>query len=402
MDLANKLFKGDRSVWIIFMLLCLVSLVEVYSATSTLAYRQVHFWAPIMRHAGFLFAGFCGVLLVHNIPSKYFSAGIGVLLLSIILLFVTPIIGVRLNDAHRWINIFGIQFQPSEVAKISCILFVAFMLSRQERFNPNRTFRIIITGVALTCGLIFPDNFSTSALLGLVCFIMMFIGQVPMKKMLKLTAVLIMLGALAFTAVKFVPEQYLPNRLATWQGRIADFSKDDKEATFEDDFQVNHAKIAIANGGFWGVMPGNSKQRDVLPQAFSDFIYAIIIEEMGLIIGGVGVLLLYIMLMFRVAIIARRCEKLFPKYLVLGCGLMIVIQAFINMAVAVNLIPVTGQPLPLISRGGTSTILTCLYFGIILSVSRFGAGIGNEEEDAVEEATELTESTENIETPVQE
>ncbi|MDR3253211.1 MAG: FtsW/RodA/SpoVE family cell cycle protein [Tannerella sp.] len=396
MELANKLFKGDRSVWIIFMLLCLVSLVEVYSATSTLAYRQAHFWTPIMRHAGFLFFGFCGVLLVHNIPSKYFSVGIGVLLLSIILLFVTPIIGVRLNDAHRWINIFGIQFQPSEVAKISCILFVAFMLSKQERFNPDRTFWIIVTGVALTCGLILPDNFSTSALLGLVCFIMMFIGQVPMKKMLKLTAVLVILGALAFTAIRFVPEKYLPDRLTTWQERISDFGKDDKEAVFEDDFQVNHAKIAIANGGFWGVMPGNSKQRDILPQAFSDFIYAIIIEEMGLIIGGIGVLLLYIMLMFRVAIIARRCEKLFPKYLVLGCGLIIVIQAFINMAVAVNLIPVTGQPLPLISRGGTSTVLTCIYFGIILSVSRFGAGMGNEEDDAIEETADATEAADAV------
>jgi len=143
---------------------------------------------------------------------------------------------------------------------------------------------------------------------------------------------------------------------------------------------VSHASIAIARGGIFGKLPGRSVQRDFLPQAYSDFIYAIIIEELGLT-GGIFVLLLYVVLMFRVAIIARRCEKLFPKYLVLGCGLIIVIQAFINMAVAVQLMPVTGQPLPLISRGGTSTVLTCVYFGIILSVSRFGAGMGNNEDE---------------------
>ena len=235
--------------------------------------------------------------------------------------------------------------------------------------------------------MIFPENFSTAFLLFTVCFLMMVVGQAPWKKLLLLLAVLALCGSLTFVLLRFMPKEaavkYLPDRFITWQERINDFGrnkKGDKYVITDDNFKVNHAKIAIARGGVLGKMPGRSVQRDVLPQAYSDFIYAIIIEEMGLLLGGVGVLMLYVILMFRVAIIARRGEKLFPKYLALGCGLLIVIQAFINMAVAVNLIPVTGQPLPLISRGGTSTMLTCFYFGIILSVSRFGAGMGNDEQ----------------------
>jgi cell division protein FtsW len=390
-ELVNKLFKGDRSVWIIFMLLCLVSLVEVYSATSTLAYRNVYFWSPIMRHARFLLIGFAAVLILHNIPSKYYSLAILLLPVSIIMLFVTPFIGVSANDAYRWLSFMGVQFQPSEFAKLACIVFVAFMLSKQERFMPDKTFWITLVGVGLTCALILPENFSTAFLLFFVCFLMMIVGQAPLKKLVLLFVTLALLGGLIFALLRFMPQdvahRYLPDRFMTWKGRIDDFGKNKDENKYvitDDNFQVNHAKIAIARGGILGKLPGRSVQRDILPQAYSDFIYAIIIEEMGLIIGGLGVLMLYVILMFRVAIIARRCEKLFPKYLALGCGLLIVIQAFINMAVAVNLIPVTGQPLPLISRGGTSTMLTCLYFGIILSVSRFGAGMGDEN-DAKEE-----------------
>jgi len=389
MGLVNKVFRGDRSIWIIFMFLCLVSLVEVYSATSTLAYRHASFGAPILRHATFLFAGFASVIVLHNIPSKYYSVAIILLPISILLLLITPFIGVNVNDSYRFLALFGIQFQPSEFAKLACVVFVAFMLSKQEKFMPNRTFWIIIIGVCITCFLIFPENFSTAFLLFVVCYLMMFVGQAPLKKMVLLTVVIIVSGCLALVALIYVPKdfskEHLPDRFVTWQGRVDDFFKDDGGNKFtinDDNFQVNHAKIAIARGGFIGNMPGRSVQRDFLPQAYSDFIYAIIIEELGLIVGGIGVMMLYIILMFRVAIIARRCEKLFPKYLALGCGLLIVIQAFINMAVAVNLIPVTGQPLPLISRGGTSTMLTCFYFGIILSVSRFGAGMGEEADEA--------------------
>lgn len=398
MGLVNKLFRGDRSVWIIFMFLCLISLVEVYSATSTLAYRNTHFWAPIVRHATFLLVGFGAVLLLHNIPSKYYSAAIILLPVSILMLLITPFIGVSANDAHRWLSFMGIQFQPSEFAKLACIVFVAFMLSKQERFTPDKTFWIILVGVSITCALILPENFSTAFLLFVVCFLMMFVGQAPLKKMGLLLALLVLLAGLTFAVLRFMPDDFadkLPGRGRTWVERIKDFGKDKGENKYvinDDNFQVSHAKIAIARGGLLGKLPGRSVQRDFLPQAYSDFIYAIIIEELGLIIGGIGVLMLYVFLMFRVAIIARRCEKLFPKYLALGCGLLIVIQAFINMAVAVNLIPVTGQPLPLISRGGTSTMLTCFYFGIILSVSRFGAGMGEENENVEDANAEIIDA----------
>lgn len=403
MGLINKLFRGDRSIWIIFMLLCLVSLVEVYSATSTLAYKNTHYWAPIVRHATFLLVGFGLVLFIHHIPSKYLQLGVLLFIVSLILLAVTPFIGVEINGARRWLSIFGILFQPSELVKMGCIIFVAFMLSKQDLVSPKITFWITLAGIILSCILIVADNFSTAFLLFFVCFLMMFIGQVPLKRMGLLTAALVLAGGLAFATLRLIPDDFavkhLPSRFMTWKGRIEDFGKDKGEYKYtinDDNFQVNHAKIAIARGGLFGKLPGRSVQRDFLPQAYSDFIYAIIIEEMGLIIGGIGVLMLYIFLMFRVGIIARRCEKQFPRYLVLGCGLLIVIQAFINMAVAVNLIPVTGQPLPLVSRGGTSTVITCCYFGIMLSISRFGAGMDIEKETEEVEALEEVEDAEEV------
>ena len=401
-------FKGDLTIWIIFMLLCFVSLVEVYSATSTLAYKNLHFWSPIVRHAKFLFGGFIAVLVLQLIPHKYFALAIILLPISIIMLAITPFIGVKINEAYRFLSFMGVQFQPSEFGKMACIVFVAFMLSK--RFSPDRTFWIILIGVSITCLLIVHENFSTAVLLFVVCFLMMFVGQMPLKKMLLLTLVLIFSAGFVVFTLRSISDEFIEehcpsqfqNRVLTIKGRVDDFGKDkgeNKYAITDDNFQVSHAKIAIARGSIIGQLPGRSVQRDFLPQAYSDFIYAIIIEEMGLIVGGVGVMMLYVILMIRVAIIARRCKKLFPKYLALGCGLLIVVQAFINMAVAVNLIPVTGQPLPLISRGGTSTMLTCFYFGIILSVSRFGAGMGDEEEDEdnEEEEEEIMDNDENDE-----
>jgi cell division protein FtsW len=396
MGLINKLFKGDRSIWIIFMFLCLVSLVEVYSATSTLAYKNAHFWTPIVRHATFLLMGFAAVLLLHNIPSKYYVIAILLLPVSIILLAVTPFMGVSINEAHRYLSIMGLQFQPSEIAKMACIVFVSFLLSKQGRISSNNIFWTTLIGVSITCALILPENFSTAFLLFIVCFLMMFVGQAPLKKMIMLLIVLISFGGLLCFTLHSVSEdsirtnapKALQTRLLTMKGRIDDFGNNKSENKYDVDenYQVSLAKMAIARGGIFGKLPGRSIQRDFLPQAYSDFIFAIIIEEMGLL-GGFCVMMLYIILMFRVAIIARRCNKLFPKYLALGCGLLIVVQALINMAVAVNLIPVTGQPLPLISRGGTSTVITCCYFGIILSVSRFGAhmGEGEDDEEAIEE-----------------
>ncbi|MDR2385906.1 MAG: FtsW/RodA/SpoVE family cell cycle protein [Tannerella sp.] len=405
MDLANKLFKGDRSVWVIFMLLCFISLVEVFSASSQEAFRGVSkgffLWAPIVKHATFLLLGFGVILLLDNIQSKYFSSAIILLPMSIILLIATFFIGKETNEASRWLSIGKLSFQPSEIAKISCIVFIAFILSRKsEIFTPNNKFWIILIGVGMTFICIFPENFTTAFILFAVCFLMMFMGNLPWKKMFFLTAGLIVFVVLLTVIIINVPEKTLrsnkfTDRFVMWKVRVENFGKkesdEDKYSLEGAKFQPGNAKIAIARGGFFGRMPGRSIQRDFLPVAYSDFIYAIIIEELGLITGGIGVLLLYVFLMFRVAIIARRCEKQFPKYLALGSGLIIVIQAFINMSVAVGLIPVTGQPLPLISSGGTSTIITSCYIGIILSVSRFNAGMGNEKENESENRIEDVE-----------
>lgn len=405
-NLTKKVFQGDTSVWIIFLLLCCFSLVEVFSATSTLAYKTSNIWIPIVRHASFLLAGFLMILGMVRIHYKYFSLAILLMPLSILMLAVTPIIGVSANDASRWLDIFGVQFQPSEFGKLACIVYVAFLLSKRSKFSEKAIFQWIVAGVGIVCFLILLYNFSTAFLLGMVCLLLMFIGQISLVRIGKLLLYLLLGGIVLIAVATIAPktvERFLP-RLETWSNRLIKHADDREEAekaqtdkTYvitDENYQVTHAKIAIARGGLFGKMPGRSVQRDFLPQAYSDFIFAIIIEELG-VVGGIFVLLLYIMLLIRVGIIARRCEKLFPKYLVIGCGLLIVMQALTNMAVAVNLIPVTGQPLPLISRGGTSTMLTCIYIGIILSVSHFGAGMGPEEEE--EESEEKTDMEEYVE-----
>ena len=397
MSLASKLFRGDRVIWIIFMFLCLISAVEVFSATSTLAYQNVNHWAPIGRHATFLVGGFLAVILLHNVPYSIFRAGILLFPISLIMLIVTPFVGISANDAHRWLSIFGIQLQPSEFAKLSLLILIAFLLSKRGRITDDQIFKWILICTFVTCGLILPENFSTAFMLFGISFLMMFIGQLPIKKLLKLAGILAALLMLFLAVLKFMPKEivqsYLPGRLATWQARLERFGDDSANynaaGTYivtDENYQVSHAKIAIARGGLFGQMPGHGQQRDFLPQAYSDFIYAIILEELGFA-GGVFVLLLYIMLLVRVGMIARRCDNAFPKFLVLGCGLLIVVQALANMAVAVSLIPVTGQPMPLVSRGGTSTVISCVYFGIILSISRFGAHIRETDEEEQPEVT---------------
>lgn len=409
-NFTKKMFQGDTSTWIIFMLLCCFSLVEVFSATSTLAYKTSNIWNPIVRHASFLLAGFLIILGMVHLHYKYFSLAILLMPISIIMLIVTPIIGVSTNDAARWLEVFGLQFQPSEFGKLACIVYVAFLLSKRRKFSEDAIFKWIVGGVGLVCLLILLHNFSTAFLLGTICILMMFLGEIPLKKIGKLLFYMVIAGVVLIAFGKIAPEttRKIFPRLETWSNRITNHADEEdsnneraeRNNTYvitDDNYQVTHAKIAISRGGIFGKMPGRSVQRDFLPQAYSDFIFAIIIEELG-IVGGIFVLLLYIMLMIRVGIIARRCDKLFPKYLVIGCGLLIVIQALMNMAVAVNFIPVTGQPLPLISRGGTSTIITCAYMGIILSISRFGAGMGYNEED--EETYDDEDESEETETPL--
>lgn len=382
-DFGSKVFKGDKVIWTVFIILCVISLIEIFSATSTIVYRQQNQWAPILRHAMFLIGGVGVILLIHNIPYRFFSSLIFVLICAILLLILTPLIGVSVNNAERWISIFGITIQPSEIAKISLMGTIAFLLSKQNGTNDAVLFKWMIGLMILVCGIIAMDNLSTAILLFGVCFLLMFIGNVKLTRLLKVAGAGIALIVLFILVLNIIPSNWTDsgplNRLGTWQNRISHFGEardmTDEEyfSITDENYQVAHAKIAISNGGVFGVFPGNSTERDFLPQAYSDFIYAIIIEEMG-ILGGVFVLLLYVIILIRSGMIAKRIQKLFPKYLVLGSAMMLSIQAFINMAVAVNLIPVTGQPLPLISRGGTSTLITCAYFGLILSADRFGIG----------------------------
>ena len=405
MELASRLFRGDRVIWIIFMFLCLISAVVVFSATSTIAYKNANFWAPITRHGTFLIIGLFCMLFLHNVPYRFFSILILLLPVSVVLLILTMLFGETVNNAQRSLVLFGVEFQPLEFAKLSSIVFVAFMLSKKERFTEKTTFKWILCGVFMVCASILTQNFSTAFLLFVVCYIMMIIGELSFKRIMKLTGFLIGGAALFLLMLLHLPDSLTKHvdRFATWKARIERFvapkEGHTEGSTFrvtDENYQVVHSNIAIARGGVLGQMPGHGQQRDFLPQAYSDFIYAIILEELGFL-GGMFVLFLYIVLLIRVGMIARKCESQFAKYLVLSCGLLIVIQAFANMAVAVGLIPVTGQPLPLISRGGTSTIMSCVYFGIILSVSRFGAGMGDEEKALDEETEEIEVEESDVE-----
>ncbi len=377
--ITDIIFKGDKIIWLVFLILCVISLVEIFSATSTLVYKGGNHWTPIFRHAMFLVGGFFLILIMHNIPYKYYSSLIFVLIVSILLLLFLLVFGQKTNDSARWIHLFGFTFQPSEFAKISLMATMAFLLSRHKRENESLYFKWMVGLMVVVSGIIALENLSTALLLFSVCFLMMFVGGVKISRLLKLAGVSILLAVSAFLLLKNIPQDNIisknVSRISTWQSRIEKFgSHNDDESkdafSVDDNYQVAFSKIAIANGRVFGKFPGNSKARDFLPQAYSDFIYAIIIEEMGLI-GGAFVLLLYIVILIRSGIIASRVDNLFPKYLVIGSALMLSFQALINMAVAVNLIPVTGQPLPLISRGGTSTLVTCAYFGLILSADRF-------------------------------
>lgn len=382
-EFVGKIFKGDKVIWLVFVILCVISLVEIFSATSTIVYRQTNMWGPILRHAMFLIAGVGLILLIHNIPYRFFSSLIFVLIGAVILLLLTPLIGEEVNGAERWITIMGFSIQPSEIAKISLMGTIAFLLSKQNGQNDGILFKWMIGLMLVVCGIIAMDNLSTAVLLFGICYLLMFIGNVKILRLLKVAGAGIAAVLLFVLLINVIPDSWTDDgplkRLSTWESRISNFSSNNElseeeyYAITDDNFQVAHAKIAIANGGIFGVFPGNSKERDFLPQAYSDFIYAIIIEEMGLL-GGIFVLILYVIILFRAGMIARKTERLFPKYLVLGSALMLSVQAFVNMAVAVSLIPVTGQPLPLVSRGGTSTLITCAYFGLILSADRFGIG----------------------------
>jgi cell division protein FtsW len=401
-NILSKKFKGDGIIWMVFFLLCIISIIEVYSASSVLTYKSGNYWSPVLKHFGLLLVGVGCMIVVMNIKCKYFKIVTPFLLLAafITLLWVL-VAGHSTNGAQRWISLVGIQFQPSEIAKGAIVLAVAQILSamQTERGADKRAFNYILVVSAFIVPLIMVENLSTAALLCAVILMMMFIGRVPLVQIGKLMGVCMLLLVIAFSLIMLVgkdeekenpklaiTEQTVSaeeaekpgmldkvfHRAGTWKSRIIKHL-DSKEVPPEEfdldkDAQVAHANIAIVSSNIVGKGPGNSVERDFLSQAFSDFIYAIIIEEMG-ITGAIVVCLLYIILLFRTATIANRCENTFPALLIMGLALLLVTQALFNMLVAVGLVPVTGQPLPLISKGGTSTIINCIYIGVILSVS---------------------------------
>lgn len=399
----GNIFKGDKVIWMVFFFLCIISIVEVYSASAGLTYKGGHYWAPIVKHTGILLVGVFAMVVTLNIKCKYFKIVTPFLLvLSIIALVTVLIAGQSTNGAQRWISIIGIQFQPSEIAKGTMVLATAQILSamQTEQGADKNAFKYILIVSGCIVPFIMVENLSTAMLLCLVIFLMMMIGRVPGKILGKVLGIVTLLIVTVFALVMLVGQDRekinaqgqqvvqvsntaekeettmftkVFHRFDTWKARVDRFI-DGKEIAPEDfdldkDGQIGHANIAIVSSNVIGKGPGNSVERDFLSQAFSDFIYAIIIEEMG-IIGGVFVAMLYIILLFRTGQIANRCENNFPAFLAMGLALLLVIQALFNMCVAVGLAPVTGQPLPLVSKGGTSTIINCVYIGAILSVSR--------------------------------
>ena len=378
------LMQGDTVVWMIFLLLCMVSVIEVYSASSNMSYDSGHYWDPVMRHGSFVLVGIILAWLIHLIPCVWFKLLSVVMLLVSLVMLVFVLFAGKINGGARWLDVGIFSFQPSELAKISLVGVAAFLLSsmRTERGASNLSFKIVIGLTLLVLGLIATENLSTAGIIFLVILGILFISQAPSKWLAWIVGGMIAGAALGIFTAHSIPESTLDNwsaqehgilhRVPTWVHRITDHHvtpENPDDYDIYDNVQVTHAKIAIATCNLVGKGPGNSVERDYLPQAFSDFIYAIIIEEGG-ILSGAFVMFLYLLLMWRAMKIAKRCKALFPAYLVMGLALMMVVQAMINMAVAVGAFPVTGQPLPLISKGGTATFVNCAYIGMILSVSR--------------------------------
>jgi cell division protein FtsW len=389
----KKYFKGDPVIWAVILLLSVFSLLAVYSSTGSLAYKyqggNTSYY--ILKHATILIMGLVITYVTHLIPYKYFSRISQLLLvIAIPLLLVTLIYGVTRNQASRWLSVPGLSltFQTSDIAKLAIVMYTARILSKkQDNIKDFKgAFRPLMAPLLLVCALVLPANLSTSLLIFATAFILMFIGRVNLKYLFGMMGIIVILLG-SFIAIALSNDW--EGRIGTWKNRIENYVSAGKE----DNYQVSQAKIAIVSGGLVNLRPGKSMQRNFLPHPYSDFIYAIIIEEYGLA-GGIIVLALYLYLLFRAAVLVRKSSRTFPAFLAIGLAVMITFQAIINMAVVVNLLPVTGQPLPMISMGGSSLLFTCVALGIIQSVSR---GIKTQQEAAEKLAGEQHEQNEQHE-----
>lgn len=363
--LKNINLKGDKVIWGVIISLSLFSVLLVYSTAG---------WKYLFSHLIKLSVGLFFLYQVHKIKFKYF-AKIGVLgfVISIILLLLVFVIGVTVNGASRWLSVAGVQFQPSDIAKLSILLFMARQLSkyRHEIKDFKFLFLYVLAPLIVICSLILPNNFSTSALIFLNGLVLMFVAKVNIKYIISIIGLGIFGALFIYGIAKISPEisnKIMP-RSATWISRVDSFFNTKEVKKLDQDYQQQQALVAIYNGGFSGVGPGKSTQRNILPYSSSDFIFAIMVEEYGLLLGAIFPMLLYLILFYRALRIAAKISSVFGGLICIGLMFSLVFQAFVNMLVSVGVLPVTGQTLPLISMGGTSILFTCITLGIILSVS---------------------------------
>lgn len=366
--------EGDTRIWAVVFFLSIVSIVVVYSATGGLAYTSYggNTWHLFFKHFKFLIVGLVLMYFVHKVPHKYFSR-LGQLgfIIAIPILLYTVAFGTSLNDANRWITIADMPINTFEIGKIAITVFLARQLVRSQK-DLNDLKKVswkLFAPLILVCAIIFPANLSTAAMIFLAGIMLLYLGGVPFKYLALLLASILTLGVLVISLSLTVPalKKTFP-RAQTWVNRVKNFSED-KSVNSDEFYQVAHAKIAIVNGGIKGRGPGKSTQRNVLPLPNSDYVYAILIEEWG-VLGGFTVVFAYVVLLLRGKRIFNLANDPLAAYLGVGLSISLVLQAFINMAVAVDFFPVTGQTLPLISMGGVSVIFTCVSLGIILSTSR--------------------------------
>ncbi len=364
-----KNLKGDKGIWVIVALLCLASVLAVYSSTGTIAfkYNGGHAEIHLIKHMVIAMVGIFLCYVCYNTHYTVYSKLAPILLvISIPLLLYTMLFGPEINDARRWISIpgIGLSFQTSDIAAIALIMYIARSISMKQDVIKDfkSAFLPLMLPIIVVCGLIAPNNLSTALLLFITCMTLMFIGRVHLKYIFLLVGLgAVFLGGLVLLGMVF-PDAI---RVSTWTNRVAEFL-----GNSDGGYQIQQAKIAIADGGWFGVGPGLSTQRNYLPYSYADFIYAIICEEYGLL-GGLIIIVLFLLLFLKCTSMVTRSPKTFGALLAMGLCLNIVIQAFANIAVSVNIVPVTGLTLPLVSKGGTSMLITCIAFGMILSVSRF-------------------------------
>ena len=403
-NLANRT-KGDKVIWALVVLLTLVSLLAVYSATGSLAYKNYRGNTEIylFKQIAFIVIGILVIYFAHLINYTFYSRIAKILfILSLPLLAYTLFFGVTMNEGSRWIKLpfINMTMQTSDFAKLALFMYLARLISKKQEVikDLKKGYLPILLPVIITCGLIAPANLSTALLLGASCLLLLFIGRAKAKHILLTIGIalipilfLILAAVIRHKSVTSETDEIkkastgIFGRVDTWIGRMESFIYGSKEADNDDAYQVNQAKIAIAKGGVLGVGPGNSTTRDYLPQAYNDFIFAIIIEEYGLL-GGAFIAFIYLVFLYRCIRIFKRCPYAFGAFLALGLSFTLAIQAVVNMAVTVNLFPVTGVTLPLVSMGGTSFIFTCFAIGIILSVARNTEK--QEDKDAMKEAKE--------------